>query len=280
MKLINSALGYITYYLFYPFQKSKMNVLSLYFHAPLPESFEDVILWCKSKGYDFVHIDEITDYVKGIPSKHKKMVHFSFDDGWLTNKALIPIIEKYNVPITIFVPVEPLESGNFWWNYVYAKYKSYDKVEEFKTYDEENFNCELNNIKQEIKLEREAVTFDELKEMSKHPLINIQSHTYNHPILTNVSDKQLDFELSESRKFLSTLLDKEIDTFSYPNGSFGKREEEAVSKHYKCGYTTEEKFLQSGGNLYRIPRTCLVDNYWSNLSRIVGAWKVLKKLIP
>ena len=47
MKLINSILGYITYNLFYPFQKSKMNVLSLYFHDPLPESFEDVILWCK-----------------------------------------------------------------------------------------------------------------------------------------------------------------------------------------------------------------------------------------
>lgn len=123
MKLINSILGYITYNLFYPFQKSKMNVLSLYFHDPLPESFEDVILWCKKKGYDFVHIDEITDYVKGEPSNHKKMVHFSFDDGWQTNKTLIPIIEKYNVPITIFVPVEPLESGNFWWNYAFAKYK-------------------------------------------------------------------------------------------------------------------------------------------------------------
>ncbi len=280
MKFINSALGFITYNLFYPFQKCKMNVLSLYMHDPQPESFEDVIKWCKKKGYDFVHIDEITDYAKGKPLKHKKMVHFSFDDGWLTNKALIPVIEKYNVPITIFVPVEPLESGNFWWNYAYAKHKSNEKVEEFKTYNEEKFNSEVNKIKQEIKLDREAVTFDELKEMSKHPLINIQSHTYNHPILTNVNDRQLDFELSESKKFLSTLLDKEIDTFSYPNGSFGKREEDAVSKHYKCGYTTEEKFVQQGSNIYRIPRTCLVDNYWSNLSRIVGAWKVLKKLIP
>lgn len=278
MKLINSILGYITYNLFYPFQKSKMNVLSLYFHDPLPESFEDVILWCKKKDYDFVHIDEITDYVKGEPSKHKKMVHFSFDDGWQTNKTLIPIIEKYNVPITIFVPVEPLESGNFWWNYVFAKHKSLAKVEELKTYDEEKFNSEVNNIKQEIKLDREAVTFDELKEMSKHPLINIQSHTYNHPILTNVNDKQLDFELCESKKYLSTLLNKEINTFSYPNGSFGKREENAVSKYYQCGYTTEEKFVQPGSNLYRIPRTCLVDNYWSNLSRIVGAWKLLKKI--
>lgn len=279
MQLINSVLGFITYNLFYPFQKRKMNVLSLYFHDPLPESFEKVILWCEKKGYDFVHIDEITDYVKGEPLKHKKMVHFSFDDGWLTNKALIPIIEKYNVPITIFVPVEPLESGNFWWNYAYAKHKSNEKVEEFKTYNEEKFNLEIKKIKQEIELDREAVTFDELKEMSKHPLINIQSHTYNHPILTNVNDKQLDFELSESKKFLSVLLNKEIDTFSYPNGSFGKREEDAVNKYYKCGYTTEEKFLQPGSNPFRIPRTCLLDNYWSNLSRIVGAWKVLKRIV-
>ena len=165
MKLINSILGCITYNLFYPFQKSKMNVLSLYFHDPQPESFEDVILWCKKKGYDFVHIDEITSYIKGEPSRHKKMVHFSFDDGWLTNKALIPIIDKYNVPITIFVPVEPLECGNFWWNYVYAKYKSDTKLEEFKTYNEEKFNSEVKKIKEDISLDREAVTFDELKEM-------------------------------------------------------------------------------------------------------------------
>ena len=280
MKFINSALGCITYYLFYPFQKRKINVLSLYFHDPQPESFEQVILWCKNKGYDFVDIDEITNYVKGEPYKHKKMVHFSFDDGWSTNKALIPIIEKYNVPITIFVPVEPLESGNFWWNYVYAKYKNDQVVEEFKTYSEEKFNSEIAEIKKEINLGREAVTFEELKEMSKHPLINIQSHTYNHPILTNVNDKQLDFELSESKRFIGELLEKEIDTFSYPNGSFGQREEDAVSRHYKCGYTTKEEFVQPGGNLYRIPRTCLLDNYWSNLSRIVGAWKILKKIVP
>ena len=280
MKLINSLLGCITYNLFYPFKKSKMNVLSLYFHDPQPESFEKIILWCKKKGYDFVNIDEITDYVKGEPLKHKKMVHFSFDDGWATNKALIPIIEKYNVPITIFVPVEPLESGNFWWNYAYAKHKSLAMVEEFKTYNEERFNSEIGKIREEITLDREAVTFDELKEMSKHPLINIQSHTYNHPILTNVNDRQLDFELSESKKYLSALLNKEINTFSYPNGSFGMREENAVSKHYKCGYTTEEKFVQPGGNIFRIPRTCLVDNYWSNLSRMTGAWKLLKRLIP
>lgn len=280
MKLINSAIGCITYYLFYPFQKSKMNVLSLYFHDPQPESFERIILWCKNKGYDFVHIDEITKYAKGENTGHDKMVHFSFDDGWQTNKALIPIIEKYNVPITIFVPVEPLESGNFWWNYVFAKHKSSDKIEEFKTYEENKFNNEVNKIKKEIKLNREAVTFEELKEISKHPLINIQSHTYNHPILTNASEKQLDFELSESKKFLGSLLDKEIDTFSYPNGSFGKREEEAVAKHYKCGYTTEEEFVKPGCNLFRIPRTGLIDNYWSNLSKIVGAWKILKKIIP
>ena len=53
-----------------------------------------------------------------------------------------------------------------------------------------------------------------------------------------------------------------------------------VKTSYNQEYTTKEEFVQPGGNLYRIQRTCLVDNYWSNLSRIVGAWKVLKKIIP
>lgn len=278
MSYINTILGFITYILFYPFKKDKLDVLSLYYHDPKPESFEKVILWCKRKGYEFVSIEDITDYVKG-NINNKKMVHFSFDDGWSTNKALIPIIEKYNVPITIFVPVEPLDSGNFWWNYVYEKYKNLAVVEKFKTYSEEKFKTEVEKIKKEIKLDREAVTLEELKVMSKHPLINIQSHTYNHPILTNVSDDKLDFELMESKLFLSNLLEKNIDIFSYPNGSFGEREENVARKYYSCAYTTVEDYPKQGGNLWRIPRICLVDNYWSNLSRIVGAWKLLQKII-
>lgn len=279
MSYLNSIAGFVTYALVYPFKKRKMDVLSLYFHDPSAEAFEKIVLWCRKRNYNFVHIDSITNYVAGAVPKHKKMVHFSFDDGWLTNKALVPIIEKYNVPITIFVPVEPLISGNFWWNYVYNYYKNTNVVEQFKTYNQEKFNSEVLSIKQKMKLDREALTLDELKELNKHPLINIQSHTYTHPILTNVDDISLEYELSNSKKELADLLGKEITVLSYPNGSFSQREVKCAARNYSCAYTTEEYYPRQGGNLYLIPRIGLTDNYWSNLSKMVGAWKYLKLLL-
>lgn len=277
MKYIITILGFITYNLFYPFRKKKMQVLSLYFHNPAPSSFEKVVRWCLRKGYEFVEINDISDYVSGRKT-NRKMVHISFDDGWATNIDLLPIVEKYKVPITIFVPVEPLQNGAYWWQYVYSVYKSDNYVEEYKSYPEEKFRSEIVKIKEKVKLERSAVTFEQLCVLNNHPLVDIQSHSYTHPILNNLSDQSLERELSESQAFLCNLLNKDINVFSYPNGSFSSREVNAVKRYYNSAYTTEEAYPVQGGDMHMIPRICLLDNYWSNLSRIVGAWQVIKRI--
>ena len=77
------------------------------------------------------------------------------------------------------------------------------------------------------------MTIDEIETITKHPLISIQSHTINHPILTKLPDDLLDFELSESQKQLEKITGKSIFAFSYPNGSISHREINAAKKYYK-----------------------------------------------
>ena len=115
----------------------------------------------------------------------------------------------------------------------------------------------------------------ELVELSKHSLVEIQSHTHTHPILTNLCDMSLDEELRSSQECLSQLIGKPVDKFSYPNGSYSMREKENVKKYYNCAFSTIQSYPKVGGDLYEIPRIALTNDYWSNLAKIVGTWGLL-----
>ena len=92
----------------------------LYFHNPNQEGFEAIIKHLHSKNYKFISIEELYSRLEKNDTKGK-LAYISFDDGWQGNLKLIPIIEKYNVHITIFIAVNPIMSGNFWWEFVAKK---------------------------------------------------------------------------------------------------------------------------------------------------------------
>jgi len=58
---------------------------------------------------------------------------------------------------------------------------------------------------------------------------------------------------------------------------FSEREVEAVKKEYETAFTTEQDYPKRGGNLLRIPRIAQANDYWSNLAKITGTWKWIKK---
>lgn len=274
---IKSILGYILYGMGFMINHRMLNVLSLYFHNPTYDSFEKVVNWLLKHNYTFISADTLVAFIKGEHKFKSKAVFISFDDGWQSNIALLPIIEKYNIPVTIFIASEPLSSGNYWWEFAKAS-GGYSKVKKLKTLNETSFVSELGNIKRAVQLERSSMTEDELIEFSAHPLIDIQSHTHSHPILTQLREESLDFELRHSKEVINQIISKEIDKFSYPNGSYTQREKDYVKKYYKCAFSTIQSYPTVGGNLYEIPRIALTDDYWSNLAKIVGTWSLIRRL--
>lgn len=271
----NKILGFILYNLCRWFNST--DVLSVYFHNPSAFAFEQFILWAKRKGYHFVGLNELLQYIDTGIKNHKKIAYISLDDAWRGNLNLLPIVEKYQVPITIFAPIDPLRDGNFWWEYV-GKVGGFSLVNKFKQMPEAEFKSELNKIMESISLERSAMTLSELKKISQHPLVDIQSHSYNHPILTNCTAERLDAELRLSKEELAFIIGKEITAFSYPNGSLTNREVEAVRRYYDCAFTTESNYPTIGCDKMLIPRVALTDDYWSNLAKIVGGWNLIFKL--
>ena len=259
--------------------REEPDFLSIYFHNPSPHSFESILKWCQSKKYRFINLQECYAILSSKVKQEGKFVYISFDDGWRSNLDLIPIIEKYQSPITIFVSIDPLLSGNFWWEY--ALVDGIQERDKMKLMSYKNFVSALESLRMKYALERSALTRQELIKISSHQFVSIQSHTMSHPILTNCENEILEYELNKSKEYLENLLDREIVAFSYPNGDFGNREIEAVKNAgYKMAFTTQYLPICVGHtNLYTIPRIAMntYGGYYENLSKILGIWQTVLK---
>jgi hypothetical protein len=78
-------------------------------------------------------------------------------------------------------------------------------------------------------------------------------------------------------------LEKEIDTFSYPNGDFTDREINYLGRAgYKLGFTTINNYItpENIHDHFTLPRTDLVEtiSFAENICRITGVWFVQKRL--
>ena len=272
-------IGYILYHFGKIFTKQE-KFLSLYFHDPTPELFEQIIKWCRNKGYRFININECYHILSNKIEVNEKLVYLSFDDGWNSNLKLLPIIEKYNVPITIFVATEPINSGNYWWEYA-DKSGDRSKKASMKLLEHNQFVNEVQKLKQTIALQRSSVTEEELQILIAHPLVSIQSHTVTHPILINCSQKTLDRELVDSKKFLEDRTGEQIIAFSYPNGDVGDREVVAVENAgYKIAFTTKSTAINTAepGSMFLIPRKAIntLGGKYENLAKIIGFWQKIR----
>lgn len=256
-----------------------MNTIhSLYYHNPDMTGFEKMVKYHKRHGYRFISITELYEILLKKESFSEKMAFISFDDGWQGNLRLLTIIEKYNVPICIFVATEPLVSGNFWWEYV--TYESgYNQMLKFKKLPYSEFCQQLNGYKQRNPIPRSAMTVEELCTLSHHPLVSIQSHTVNHPILTSCPDDILENELVASKSTLENLTGRNVFAFSYPNGSLTTREIKATMRHYALAFTTEQNHISVNDNLFTLPRYALTGQYYRDLLKIWGIWKRLKSIL-
>jgi peptidoglycan/xylan/chitin deacetylase (PgdA/CDA1 family) len=98
------------------------------------------------------------------------------------------------------------------------------------------------------------VTWEQAKEMDRHG-VRIESHTVTHPILPNINQIQLEFELLQSKKRLAEVLEREVEHFCYPNGSLNETVRQATERAgYKSAVTTSYGFNNGGTDHFLLNR--------------------------
>ncbi len=125
----------------------------------------------------------------------------------------------------------------------------------------------INELKDRVYLQSEVLSefysadWDMLREMEQHN-VSIGSHTRSHILLPNETTEKVMDEVQGSRKLFREMLNKEVNHFAYPNGSFNRETVNAVaSAGYDFAYTTC-KHQDPDYPMLTIPRRV----FWENAS--------------
>ncbi len=237
-------------------------ITPLFFHRIGKRLFSKCVLWLKAQGYYFISTEQVINYIKGTASIPKKAVWITFDDGWEDNiENVIPIIIKYDIPVTFFISTDPVENGGvFWWSYVtrYGKYLTANKtIREMRKISEqqreqliEQLECRFARL-----MPREAMTINEIRSIAKLPQVEIGCHTAHHVIMSQCNDQQLDAEIQTSKEKLERWINRPIKFFAYPEGDYNFHIREMIQKYgFEMAATTENRVVKRNENLFALPR--------------------------
>lgn len=214
-------------------------------HLTVSSSNFDKQLTYFKKNYQILRLTDDWSSLK------KTGLVITFDDGYADNLLnALPILEKYQIPATIFITTLNINSKKeFWWDRLVFDYSNcysvfflpniVEKVSK-KNYSFGELSAlvnKLTNIEKEewfLKFEDlneitfndnehfRSLTNDELLMLSNHPLIDIGLHTHNHYSLGNLNYEQQKEELTYSIEKLNTLVTKSVNYIALPHGSYNK----------------------------------------------------------
>jgi peptidoglycan/xylan/chitin deacetylase (PgdA/CDA1 family) len=224
----------------------------------------------------------------------KRGVVLTFDDGYADNLwNAKPLLEKYEVPATVFITSGSLDSSSeFWWDnleqalllpkklpkflqlniqgrsYEWATTNSDEQrhvymaihqiLQPLSNYDRYQIMTELfawADIEQTGRLGYRPLTTTELIQLAQSEFIDIGAHTVTHPLLSIMSQADQSEEIIGSRQKLTAILGSPVDTFSYPYGNFSAETVEIVkSAGFKTALTVEKNAVEMGANHFQLGR--------------------------
>ena len=261
--------------------------------------------------YSLVSID---NFIQNINKKNNFTVTITFDDGYKDNlKYALPILEKYNVPATIYISTRFLEKKvEMWWYELKRlvekntslkfqhKNKNFSFILENKKQKEKGFkkirkilmNLEKNeqtDILEKMTFNKErndyskiCLTLDEVKILDKNPLITIGSHSHNHLNFKILKTQDLLFEVKQSIEILEKLVNHKIKHFAYPYGGANEaseREYDLLKSFNLLSAVTSISHPIKKINLFALPRIYVGANTCekSLINHISGFYNFLYK---
>lgn len=193
-----------------------------------PEKFESQIKWLKDNGFTIIPLKEAVDYLQGnrasIPDK---AVVLTADDGWESDFSyMLPIIKKYNVPVTLFIYPQTISQG------------------------------------------KNALTWEQLKQLQATGLFDIQGHTYSHPNFRQAKksmspaayEKFVTNELVNSKKILEEKMGTKISFLAWPFGIYNTELENAAKNAgYVMAFTIDYRAANKNFRPMAQPRYMIID---------------------
>ena len=242
-------------------------------HNVTPEIMYKQIKWIK-KYFDVVEVDEL--FKEGTDISGKAAI--TFDDAYQSVlSAALPLLESLNTPCTIFVNGISLTNKPFWRDKVrfiinqsliddflafcsyFAKTNNISNKNFYGMTKHVNVNSAeldylLDNFFQERQIRMDEICYcvNNEKKLIDHPLISYGNHSYNHYVLSTLSEEEQDREIGKNHNMLKKLNLKLSKIFSIPFGEdkdFNLNTVKIIKKYGYHGFLYSRKAINLNWNI-------------------------------
>jgi len=122
-----------------------------------------------------------------------------------------------------------------------------------------------------------AMNRDELLQLAGSELIDLGSHTRNHPMLPQLTPEQQREEIVSGKRDLELLLGRQIEGFAYPNGKMLMEAKVIVrDEGFQYACSSQIDLFRPGCDLYDLPRFWPKDINGDRFIQYLKRWISLK----
>lgn len=192
--------------------------------------FEQQLQTLVERGFRGASAEEVVHRPDG-----RRLLHVTFDDAFRSVENAVPILERLELPATVFVCTDLAGAGR---ELRVTELQRVEQVDELATLD-----------------------WSSLRAIAEDGLIDVGSHTRSHAHLTGLDDDDLHRELAGSKVAIESEVGRPCLFFAYPYGEHDARVREAVrAAGYSAAFAAPGSSI--GVDLFQVPRTA----FWRNES--------------
>lgn len=254
------------------------------------DAFEAQMRYVRN-NYRIVSMDQLIDEMEH-PENLEPAVAITFDDGYrgLYEEAF-PVLQRHGIPATIFLTIGCIETGEVAWYdrvFVALKFMPANRLElvldrprtfildsgaqrmqaateiisclrRFSSARRKECCADLESKSHlpEDELQGRMLTWDQIRIMYQGG-VSFGAHTMSHPVVSQLSSSELEWEIFESKRVLEERLGCHVQHFAFPFGKSQECGESATSVLAAAGFvsaaTTEWGVNSVGSDPFRLRR--------------------------
>ena len=237
----------------------------------------------------------------------------TFDDGAADNlHNAKPLLERYNIPATVFVATEYSKGEReFWWDELERLLLASPELPESLNLklNGTSVNWNANDSREQLyqhlgdslrllpsakrfdilgelqewsgrgatpRQSHRALSHEEIRQLADGGLVEIGAHTVTHPVLSAIPPTQQQKEISESKTELEQILNQPVVSFAYPYGTredYTRDSVEIVKQaKFSCACSNFKGVVQPRTSLYELPRFVVRDWDGEEFERHLRGW--------
>lgn len=266
-------------------RRHNFNFIFTFHSVPTNERccFEAVLRYL-ARNFKVVGLGELVAQIQdNAPTREGGLAALTFDDG-LKNHAQVvyPILKELGMPASFYVCPELMDRKRSIWTLEVKsrldrlnensrqrffelagvsgdtqqiiKWMKTIPVERREQIESEIHDCTPDFQFTEDERHRfELMSWEELQELDPS-LITIGSHTATHIDVSQAKPERLDRELRVSKQILELRLNRKVEDFAFPNGSFTLEVLPTVARYYRTALVTQKGAVRRGDNLLTLRR--------------------------